>query len=116
MKKALMVSSAVMALLFAGCFGAERVGEAFGRQAVVDSAKLRQGQQVFYEHCHHCHPSGEGGLAPALNNKLLPESLIAFQVRHGLGAMPEFGPQHIGDEDLKALTAYLIALREAAQP
>jgi mono/diheme cytochrome c family protein len=69
------------------------------------------GRQVFMRFCNGCHPNGEGGLGPALNNKLLPGFLIKFQVRHGLGVMPSFSDDVISDEELDDLAGYLVALR-----
>ncbi|MFP5501580.1 MAG: c-type cytochrome [Candidatus Sericytochromatia bacterium] len=99
-------------LLQTGCASARR-GAPFDRDVAIDSPQLALGQQAFMTHCHSCHPGGEAGLGPALNNKPLPAALIKFQVRHGLGAMPAFDEQHLSEEELNALAAYLIALREA---
>ena len=99
-------------LLQTGCASARR-GVPFGQEPVIDSPQLALGQQAFMTHCHSCHPGGEAGLGPALNNKPLPAALIKFQVRHGLGAMPAFDEQHLSDQELDALAAYVIALREA---
>lgn len=77
----------------------------------VASPELAQGEIAFDVHCSHCHPGGEKGLAPAINNKPLPGFLIKFQVRHGVGAMPAFSEREIADEDLDALVKYLKALR-----
>ena len=75
------------------------------------SEKEVAGQHEFIEYCHQCHPHGEGGLAPAINNKPLPDFLIAFQIRHGLGAMPAFPESVISDEEVDSIIAYLKALR-----
>jgi mono/diheme cytochrome c family protein len=72
---------------------------------------LKNGQKVFMKQCYACHPGGEAGFAPGLNDKPLPGFLIKFQVRHGLGAMPAFSPDDIGDDDLDHLVQYLKALR-----
>lgn len=61
--------------------------------------------------CNGCHPGGEAGLGPALNNKLLPGFLIKFQVRNGLGVMPSFSQDVISPEELDDLVSYLVALR-----
>ena len=63
------------------------------------------------EHCHQCHPGGAGGLGPAINDKPLPKTLIATQVRAGLGAMPAFSAKEISDQDVDAIVAYLKHLR-----
>jgi mono/diheme cytochrome c family protein len=69
------------------------------------------GKKLFMKHCDQCHPRGESGLAPAINNKPLPAFLIRFQVRHGLGAMPKFSQDVITDQELEQVITYLQALR-----
>ena len=61
--------------------------------------------------CNKCHPGGEAGLGPALNNKPLPDFLVRYQTRSGAGAMPPFDPDELSDKDLADVTAYLKALR-----
>jgi mono/diheme cytochrome c family protein len=68
-------------------------------------------QRVFNAHCDQCHPGGEAGLGPALNNKPLPPFLMKIQVRRGLGAMPGFSEKLISDRELDNLIAYTKALR-----
>ena len=100
----------VLASLWSGC-GSARRGEPIAGPMVIASPKIKQGQQAFMKHCHQCHPGGEAGLGPALNNKPLPQFLMRFQVRQGFGAMPAFSEQEINDEDLDHLLAYLKALK-----
>ncbi len=69
--------------------------------------QLARGQQVFMRACHQCHPRGETGLGPALNNKYVPAALIRTQIRPGLGAMPAFPPSVLGSEDLDAVVRYI---------
>jgi mono/diheme cytochrome c family protein len=78
----------------------------------VSDPKVARGEKVFFQHCHQCHPHGQGGLGPAIVNKPLPEFLMKFQVRHGLGMMPSFGPDKISAEDNDALMAYIKAVRD----
>ena len=75
-----------------------------------DQAVLR-GRAAFAAHCYQCHPAGEAGLGPALNDKPLPGFAIKTQVRQGLGAMPAFSEQEIPPEQLDDLVAYLFELR-----
>ncbi len=75
------------------------------------SPEIVEGRKIFMDHCHQCHPSGEAGLGPALNNKPLPAFAIRTQVRYGFGAMPAFGEDEISETELDALLAYLKALR-----
>jgi mono/diheme cytochrome c family protein len=70
--------------------------------------------EVFAEHCQQCHPNGAAGLGPSLNDKPIPGFLIKLQVRSGLGEMPAFGPDRIGDLDLDALTDFVVDLHRRA--
>ena len=94
-----------------GC-GSARRGEPIAGPISLSTDTARHGQQLFMKNCHQCHPGGEAGLGPALNNKPLPGFLMRFQVRHGYGAMPAFGEDQIASEDLTALLEYLHALRK----
>jgi mono/diheme cytochrome c family protein len=64
--------------------------------------------------CNQCHPGGDAGLAPALNNKPAPAAAIKLQVRKGLGRMPAFDQQVIDDNALDALVSYMLTIRHAA--
>lgn len=79
-----------------------------------EDPRLVRGMEAYMEHCQQCHPSGAAGLGPSLNDKPLPSFLVKLQVRAGLGAMPAFGPDRIGDETLDDLVAYVLELRERA--
>lgn len=70
------------------------------------------GQTVFMEKCNRCHPGGEAGLGPALNDKPFPDFLKRFQVRHGLGVMPHFPKEELSDQQLDAVVEYLKALHQ----
>lgn len=94
------------AVALASSCGTTRLGEtASGPPAMSDAAK--RGEVVFMQYCHKCHPDGEAGLGPAINGKPLPNFLIHFQVRNGLGAMPSFGEDLIDAAALDDLLAYL---------
>lgn len=73
---------------------------------------LIRGREAFLHHCHQCHPNGAAGLGPTITGRSLPDGLIRFQVRNGLGAMPAFDEGHISDEELDAIIAYINALQE----
>ena len=70
------------------------------------------GRIAFMDKCNRCHPGGEAGLAPALNDKPFPDFLKRFQIRHGLGVMPSFTKEELSDPDLEAILEYLEALEE----
>jgi mono/diheme cytochrome c family protein len=110
----LAVTSALavsLALPLAGC-GSARRGEPLTGVVAAPLIALDTGRLVFMQECHRCHPGGEAGLGPSLNDKPLPGFLMKFQVRHGLGVMPGFDEERISDEQLDQLIGYLQALRD----
>jgi len=100
----------IFSLLQIGC-GTPRRGEPLVGPVDLSDPQVARGKRVFMQHCHQCHPGGEGGLAPAINDKPLPEFLIKFQVRNGLGAMPSFEETKITPDELDDLVKYLKQLR-----
>jgi mono/diheme cytochrome c family protein len=100
------------AALMLAC-GAGRRGEPLvGRMDLADPA-VAHGRAVYARQCNHCHPGGEAGLGPSLNDKPLPAWLMRIQVRHGLGVMPEFPDDVMSDAAVDDLLAYVKALRAA---
>ena len=74
--------------------------------------KIYEGKLVFKSQCQKCHPNGEAGVGPALNNIKLPAFLIKFRVRSRamlLWAvrMPSFNKHEISKKELSSLVAYL---------
>jgi mono/diheme cytochrome c family protein len=88
-----------------------RRGEPFTGGMRVGDLHVEHGRLVFMQHCHKCHPGGEAGLGPGINDKPLPEFLMKTQVRVGLGAMPSFHRHEISGPDLDDLIRYLKAIR-----
>jgi mono/diheme cytochrome c family protein len=105
-----MLLGAALAAATVSCGSARRTEPLIGEKP-LPNAKLALGEQVFDRNCSQCHPGGEGGVGPALNNKPAPQWAIRFQVRHGLGAMPRFSEREISDEQLAAVTSYMVWLR-----
>jgi mono/diheme cytochrome c family protein len=105
------VAIALAVLVVAAGCGSARRSEPLTGAFAPPSAEAARGERVFMANCHQCHPGGEAGLGPAINNKPLPTGLIRFQVREGIGAMPAFAKDDIPDGDLDALLAYLKARR-----
>ena len=93
-----------------GCSSARR-GEPLHGPLPVTDAQVERGRLVFMQYCQKCHPGGEAGLGPGLNDKPFPKFLQHFQIRHGLGAMPAFSPEEISESQLDDLLEYLHALR-----
>jgi mono/diheme cytochrome c family protein len=102
--------TALCAILLGACATARKT-EPLAAPVDLSNPKVARGQKVFFENCHQCHPHGQGGLGPAIVNKPLPEFLMKFQVRHGLGTMPSFGAEKISPDDLDALMEYIKAVR-----
>ncbi|HUR27664.1 MAG TPA: cytochrome c, partial [Planctomycetota bacterium] len=92
----------VLAALAAACSSARRSETVAGPLNLSDQETLR-GAAVFMGSCNKCHPLGEAGLGPALNNKPLPKFMMRLQIRKGLGAMPAFSEKEISDGELDDL-------------
>jgi mono/diheme cytochrome c family protein len=108
----LLAPLALVSALCVACGSGRRSEPLIGPLRPASTEQLR-GELVFFRQCHKCHPGGDAGLGPAINNKPLPEAAIKLQVRTGVGAMPAFDDQRISDEDLDALVGYLEVLRKA---
>jgi ubiquinol-cytochrome c reductase cytochrome c subunit len=87
----------------------------------VAGADLARGRDLFINTCAACHGAGAGGdavgggyVAPPLLG--VDPVMVAEATRTGPGVMPVFGPGQISDEDLDAVAAYLVYLREDAAP
>ena len=102
----------LLAVVLAAACGSARRAETIVGPMNLERPGLERGALVFMEFCYKCHPGGEAGLGPALNNKPLPRFLVRFQVRKGLGAMPSFSDRKISDERLDDLLTYVKALRK----
>lgn len=110
MRSVVTISMLACAALAAACGSARRSEPLEG--AFKGDGSEERGALVFAEKCHKCHPGGEAGLGPSLNEKPLPRFAMKFQVRHGLGQMPEFGEKAISDEELDDLMDFLVAYRK----
>ena len=106
-----LISVVVLAWLATAC-SSPRGGEPLAGPMTITVPEIKKGQKIFMKNCQQCHPGGEAGLGPALNNKPLPAFLIRAQVRHGFGAMPAFPEQEISEEELTHLLGYLKELKQ----
>jgi mono/diheme cytochrome c family protein len=77
-------------------------------QTLPATADVQEGEKLYMQYCQKCHPDGEGGLGPSIF--YLPGFAKKFQVRHGLGVMPDFDENVISDAELNKIVAYLKAL------
>jgi mono/diheme cytochrome c family protein len=90
-----------------------RRGEPITGKVDIKNDEVQRGRLVYMRQCNQCHPNGEGGLGPSLNDKPAPRFLMATQVRLGLGAMPAFDKSKISPDELHDLLDYVLALRRA---
>lgn len=103
--------AAPLAWCLTGCADARRPNTV-PAQTLRRNPRLAEGQRVFMQNCNQCHVGGAAGLGPSLNDKRLPAFLLKFQVRHGLGQMPGFGPRRISDSQLDDLARYVRYLHD----
>jgi mono/diheme cytochrome c family protein len=109
-----LLLGAVIALAVTACHSVRRGEPIVGPLQSSDPAVLH-GKVVFERRCSMCHPGGEGGLGPALNDKPLPVFAMKLQVRTGLVGlkiMPSFDRHQIPSEDLDDLMKYIKVLRK----
>ncbi|MFN6947151.1 MAG: c-type cytochrome [Cytophagaceae bacterium] len=108
-KKTIRAALALTMILLCAC--SSRRSEPIKGPMAITSEEVLQGRRLFMAHCHKCHPYGEAGLGPAINNNPSPGFVKRFQVRHGLGVMPSFKSDEISKQDLRNITKYLKDLR-----
>jgi mono/diheme cytochrome c family protein len=113
MRSVCMASLLVTMATTSACGSARRSDPLTGPLTL--SAEQRHGQVLFHKFCYQCHPNGEAGLGPAINDKPAPLAMIRLQVRSGLGAMPAFPEKLLADRDLEALLSFVDAQRDQAR-
>jgi mono/diheme cytochrome c family protein len=93
--------------------GTARRGEPFqGNKNFAEGSKAAKGMIIYNKNCQPCHPNGETGIGPSLNNKPVPGFLIRRQIRFGLGAMPPFNKSQISETEMSQLLTYIKAFRK----
>jgi ubiquinol-cytochrome c reductase cytochrome c subunit len=82
--------------------------------------RLAEGLSLFTEHCAGCHQVvGEGGYVPGAKVPVLRHANateIAEAVRIGPFLMPRFSKTDIGDRELEAIVAYVLASHDPEDP
>ena len=107
----------LVSLGYLAACGSARRSEPIMGPLELNTPVLEKGQVVFMQHCQRCHPGGEAGVGPSVNNVPLPGVLLKFRVRSraffaGAGRMPSFKKHEISTEELRSLVAYLKVLRK----
>jgi mono/diheme cytochrome c family protein len=100
---------ALVACLFATSCATPRQSEPRTGAFRPADAQAARGEVAFFRYCAKCHDAGHSGLGPGILP--VPDFLIRFQVRHGLGVMPAFDQRVLPDQDLDDLIHYLDAIR-----
>jgi mono/diheme cytochrome c family protein len=103
-------------MVFISCGTAKRSEPVKGKMD-IKSEGIAKGQMVFMNNCHKCHPGGQAGAGPSINNIHLPGFLIRMRVRDkafllGLGRMPSFKINEISRLEMDDLILYLDALKK----
>lgn len=107
-----ILATALAAAALLACGSARRSATVQATSAQIVTPQQQRGELVFMRNCNQCHPMGEGGLGPPINNKDFPGVAIKAKVRTGLGLdMPKFSSNEISDVELDDLVAYMKALR-----
>ncbi|WP_345223876.1 cytochrome c [Hymenobacter koreensis] len=106
-----------LALAAVACTTARR-GEPLAGSLDYSSDQIQRGHLVYMANCQKCHPGGEAGAGPSVNNVPLPGVALRFRVRSraffaGVGRMPSFKKHEISPEQLDDLVSYLKALRRS---
>lgn len=110
-----LFSGIILLVLTTGCGSARRSEPLRGPLALNE--QLQRGQVVFMQNCHKCHPGGEAGAGPSINNVPLTKSMLKFRVRSrafffGIGRMPSFKKHEISKQELNDLVRYLKVLKK----
>ena len=100
-----------MLLVMISSCSARRVGKEWDMSESSDPV-LKEGRLVFKLNCQRCHPAGEAGVGPPLNNIRLPGFLIKARVRSRAfllwtGRMPQFDKHEISRKELRSLVRFM---------
>jgi mono/diheme cytochrome c family protein len=117
-----IISGFISILAIGSCMFLNSCGTAKRSEPVMGKLDIKnenvfKGQMVFIKNCHKCHPGGQAGEGPSINNIPLPGGLIRFRVRDkafllGLGKMPSFKKHEITSNEMDNLISYLKVIRK----
>ena len=102
--------SLLVFLIISRCSAPKRVPAA--EIVSMPTEELERGRILFNQNCATCHPGGMSGVGLAIINKPLPASFIRFQIRKGVGVMPDFDEDVLTDEQVEHIAEYLVYLRK----
>lgn len=110
LRPGLFLAALLMVLEVIGCSAPKKA--LYTEPVDLPSEELKKGKIAFEEYCATCHPGAMAGVGLAIVNKPLPEFLIKFQIRNGIGVMPAFGEDKLSDEEVDHIAEYLVYLRK----
>lgn len=124
MKRGVKISSMMLVTgLLLSCGSPRRAQKNMSGAAANEDPELAMGREVFKSQCQKCHPNGEGGAGPAINNLRLPRVALRYRVRSRsillwTGRMPSFEKSEISKRELNSLISFLKNLekRDALNP
>lgn len=79
---------------------------------IVMSHREYEGMQLFMANCNKCHPGGNAGEGPSLIDKPLPDFLVHFQIRQGMGDMPAFKEEELSKDQVQKIVLFVRSMRE----
>lgn len=105
----------IMSVLCYSC-ATPRRSEPIKKAMALDTEKLVQGRHLFLTHCYKCHPNGEAGKGPSINNIPIPGIALRARIRSkafflGIGRMPSFKKDEISKDEMDQLVSYMKALK-----
>lgn len=71
-----------------------------------------EGMQLFMANCNRCHPGGNAGTGPSLMDKPIPDFLVHFQIRQGMGDMPAFKEEELTKDEVQKIVLFVRSMRE----
>jgi hypothetical protein len=77
---------------------------------------ISEGRIVFKNKCQPCHPNGESGVGPQINNIRVPRFVLKARVRSRAfllwtGRMPQFDKHEISRKELNSLVSFIKVLQ-----
>lgn len=88
---------------------------AFAAHAAPQGDAARGKAAYMKNMCYTCHGTagqgGDRGSGPRLTPGLFPWEGFEQQVRHPRAVMPRYAAQHVGDQDLADIYAYLASMK-----
>lgn len=110
----------ILIIVCASC-ATPRRSEPIKKEMSLNNEILVKGRHLFVVHCYKCHPNGEAGKGPSINNIPLPGIALRARIRSkafflGVGRMPSFKQNEISKEEMDLLVGYMKELKKNNKP